>query len=247
MAETHLPLQSPIDLDESTAITLSIPAVKYTLAWETLQPGTYDPVKVQINFTPNPIVGMSVTLPGNTAPTFFTLTQFHFHSDKVHHLGEHKVGGRKWPLELHVVHSATEPDPFDPGQQRTINAVLGIMFQAGKGKAKVDEFFRDLTKKHIDARAKGAGGTEVTIPLDPRLLLPENSQGHYRYEGSLTTKIEEPNAGYVSWVVLTGYTEVTAGVLRGYQDVLGHESKPLQPLDQRYVFFCPPDQGNEVV
>lgn len=238
MADPNLPLQSPIDLDESTPIALCIPEVKYDLAWEKLHPGEYDPVKVQINFPTNPKVGMSVTIPGNTSPTFFTLSQFHFHSDKEHHLGEHKVGGKRWPLELHVVHSATEPDPFNPGSQRAINAVLAIMFQAGKGKAEVDEFFRDLTRKHIGARAKGVGGTEVTVPLDPRLLLPSNSTGHYRYEGSLTTNVNAPNAGYVSWVVLTGYTEVSADVLKDYQDQLGHESKGLQPLDRRYVFFC---------
>jgi hypothetical protein len=47
-----------------------------------------------------------------------------------------------------------EPDPFNPGAQRRVAAVLGIMFKEGKGEKEVDEFFRDLTKKHADAKSK---------------------------------------------------------------------------------------------
>jgi membrane-bound lytic murein transglycosylase len=42
------------------------------------------------------------------------------------------------------------------------------------------------------------------------------------------------------------YTEVSADVLKGYQDEHGHESKELQPLDRGYVFFRPANSSREL-
>ncbi len=74
------------------------------------------------------------------------------------------------------------------------------------------------------------------VPFDPRS--PLTDQPLWRYEGSLTTELDKPNVGYVSWVVLQSKLRVTDATLDLWK-AIKHESKDLQPLNRRYVLFKP--------
>jgi len=237
MAFAILPQQSPIDLGAARPIAYSFPEGSFVIRWETLHHGCLDMQGAhgpEVIFSDDPKVGVDLLVPGRDRPTFFALKALHFHSPS-----EHKVSGRDWPLELHVVHQTTEPDPFNPGANRTVFAVLGIMIEHGPGDEKTDRFFKGLTEHLKEGAARNLKSLTVSDPLDPRILLPDDPGRYWRYEGSLTTDIAGPNGGFVSWVVFQDTKKVSADVLNDYIDRLAHEHKPIQDLDRRYVFFNP--------
>lgn len=237
MAFAILPQQSPIDLGAARPVVHSFPECSFIRHWETPHHGCLDmdgDHGPEVNFPHDSRIGVNLLVPGQGQPTFFALKALHFH-----HPSEHKVDGRGWPLELHIVHQAEEPDPFNPEMNRNIFAVLGIMFEHGPADKHADRFFKGLTKHLEEGRARGLKNLKVDDPFDPRILLPNDPSRYWRYEGSLTTDVSGPNGGFVSWVVFQDTKKVSGHVLNDYIRHLAHKHKPLQDLDRRYVFFNP--------
>jgi carbonic anhydrase len=107
----------------------------------------------------------------------YKLVQFHFHT-----ASEHRVQGRGFDMELHLVHQS------DDGA----NAVIGVFLKRGPTSGALASIFAslpdDLNVKH-----------ELEQPFNPARFLP-SSRTHYRYGGSLTTP---PCTEGVQWLVLT--------------------------------------------
>lgn len=248
MANEHLPLQSPIDLGYALPITLQIPPSSIAIDWDSvvdgeIRPGEHGPEV----FFDNSTATMDVLLPGQARATRFKLTKLHFH-----HESEHRINGARSPLELHIVHKATESDPFSKGQTREIYAVIGVMVEGGGQKGKTDETLRKLIDRIKSAELMESTDTTKSTrlhdPLDPNDLVPFDAttpitdQPLWRYEGSLTSKTQEPNGGYVSWVVIQPKLQVTDETLEEWK-ALKHQAKVSQELDRRFVFFNPGKSG----
>jgi carbonic anhydrase len=245
MSSQRRPSQSPIDLGCSNPLEIQLPADEVVLSWDdcgvgTSRPGAHGP---EIEFE-NSKAKISVRIPGRNDPTEFTLAKFHFHSRS-----EHRVNGKDWPLEVHIVHKTTEPDLWNPGADREIYAVLAVMIEAGDADGKVNEFFHQMllgletrNSRTFARRSEQEKGQKSDEPLDPHLLLPFDaptsleSIPYWRYEGSLTSEILEPNDGYVSWIVLKDVKKID-GKLLGEWLKLKHEAKHPQDIDRRFVLF----------
>src|SRR5215475_829088 len=106
----------------------------------------------------------------------YALVQFHFHTPS-----EHRVKGRGYDMELHLVHKSAAGGL----------AVLGVFMTRGPSSGALAPIFaeqpNDLNVHH-----------ELEAPFDPATFLPR-SRAHFRYAGSLTTP---PCTEGVEWVVL---------------------------------------------
>jgi carbonic anhydrase len=249
-----LPLQSPIDLGEALPITYKFPPDYLELHWDQQEYGRPDDTGLHGReiFFDNSQNFLTLKLPGSDRAKRFDLYKLHFHAQSEHH-----VSGKQWPLELHIVHRTTESDPFNPnGPERTIYAVIGVMVvpkPAGKAAApklqEASELFRRLARDfEVMEKEKSEGkdcSVQQTPVFDPKLLLPFEAEQteiitvpFWRYEGSLTTEINKPNDGYVSWTVLQMEKELEPDAIAMWT-VKKHLAKCPQPLDRRFVFFHP--------
>ena len=107
----------------------------------------------------------------------YKLVQFHFHT-----ASEHRVKGRGFDMEMHLVHQS------DDGA----NAVIGVFLKRGSSSGTLAPIFENLPDD-IDVHH------ELDEPFNPARFLP-NSRTHYRYVGSLTTP---PCTEGVQWIVMT--------------------------------------------
>ena len=113
----------------------------------------------------------------------YALLQFHFHSPS-----EHTLDGRRFPLEMHLVHAGADGNPA---------VVVGVLFEEGAANAPLGPFFANLPKARGSAAPAG-------LTIDPAAILPA-SRSFLHYVGSLTTP---PCSEGIRWFVLT--TPVTA-------------------------------------
>jgi carbonic anhydrase len=97
----------------------------------------------------------------NLAGRRYPLIQMHFHSPS-----EHRVRGRFWPLEMHVVHRRADGSA----------AVVGILVRRGRRNRAWEPLIRALPA----AREREVDGIHLRrlLPSDPRTI---------RYSGSFTT------------------------------------------------------------
>jgi carbonic anhydrase len=241
MAFAILPQQSPIDLGYANPIQFLFPDGSFVLQWGKHPTGTLimDPPGghgPEFRFSEPEGIGLDLQLPGQSEVTRFHIESLHFHSPC-----EHKVSGTEWPLELHIVHSRMEPDPFNPGQNRKVFVVLGVFLDEYKGAEKDrkpdNPFFERYIDKIEQARAKNLKHDPTPETIDPNDLLPDDKSRYWRYEGSLTTDIPAPNGGFVSWVIYKDVKHLAPKTFARYVRVFAHARKPIQDLDRRYVFF----------
>ncbi|MCW5770498.1 MAG: carbonic anhydrase family protein [Rhodospirillaceae bacterium] len=138
----------------------------------------------------------------------YDLVQFHFHTPS-----EYRIGGKAWPMELHLVHRNAK------GQL----AVVGVMVDSGATDALA------ALPRPAKAGEKIAG----TAAFDPAGLLPAN-RAHYAFAGSLTTP---PCSENVRWFEMRNPIAASAATIAAFGGIMGKNARPLQPLNRRPVFL----------
>ncbi|PFX18749.1 receptor-type tyrosine-protein phosphatase gamma-like [Stylophora pistillata] len=179
---------------------------------------------------------------GGNLTSHFRALQMHFHWGSENSRGsEHQVGGRKFPLEIHIVHYNAEKYPsvseaVDKGDGL---AVLGILVELQVQDNPVFDVMVDNLDK---ARYKG---NEVILPsLQHFSFLPHDIAQYYTYRGSLTT----PGCfESVQWFVFNHTFPISQAQLDKFRDLFDSEKqdtkklplvdnyRPVQPLYGRSV------------
>ncbi|KAF7805614.1 alpha carbonic anhydrase 7-like [Senna tora] len=108
----------------------------------------------------------------------YVLKKCHWHSSS-----EHTIYGKRFDLELHMVHET------EAGE----TAVIGILYKIGKP----DAFLTSLMD-HLEALSDKTDAEEVVGTVDPSHIKISSLQ-YYRYMGSLTTP---PCTENVVWTIL---------------------------------------------
>ncbi len=132
----------------------------------------------------------------------YELKQFHFHT-----ASEHRVAGRGFDMELHLVHAAADGS----------NAVIGVFLKRGRSSGALAPIFEalpdDLNVHH-----------PLAAPFDPAAFLPR-FRDHYRYVGSLTTP---PCTEGVQWVVMSEPVTVSDEDMAQFAERIHFNARPVQ-------------------
>jgi carbonic anhydrase len=148
--------------------------------------------------------------PGNFATIQgrqYEAKQFHFHSPS-----EHRIDGKTFPLEIHIVHTNSV------GQL----AVLGILFEEGEENTMLNQLngFRP------------AGLEPYTGPVDYNLIVTARTQ-YYVYNGSLTTP---PCSEGVLWAVLKNPVTASGEQIDQFHAAMEADTnRPIQPRNARTI------------
>jgi carbonic anhydrase len=144
----------------------------------------------------------------------YSLVQYHFHGPS-----EHTVDGKRFPMEMHLVHKA------DDGKL----AVIGVLIEEGAANAAFEPVWTKLPKGKGDPRALG----ELTVDVDQ--LLPQAREAYW-YNGSLTTP---PCSEGVRWFVLRTPIQLSKAQIQAFKEVMHGNNRPTQPLHGRKVTTAP--------
>jgi carbonic anhydrase len=189
--------QSPVDLGAARPGE----AKRLTFAYRATQMEVFDNGR-SIEAENENAGGGSIYLGGR----WYRLVQFHFHAPS-----EHTIAGRRFPMELHLVHRSRD------GRL----AVVGVLIRLGKPNEELAGVLG-----HVPAR-----GEETEVELDPNGLLPAN-RSTYRYDGSLTTP---PCTEDVSWIVMREPIELSRDQILAFTHRYFGVNRPVQPLNGRTV------------
>ena len=186
--------QSPIDIREATQAEL--PAVAFE----------YKPMVLRVLHNGHTVEVAStgdnwIEIDGER----YELVQFHFHTPS-----EHTLAGRRFDMEVHLVHRNLEG----------ALAVVGVFVVRGGIHPVLDDLAGRLPEPGESRRDK---------TIDASHLLPEANR-LFRYEGSLTTP---PCSEGVRWFVFETPIEISDAGLAAFEAVLGNNNRPVQPLNGR--------------
>jgi carbonic anhydrase len=142
----------------------------------------------------------------------FPLLQLHFHAPS-----EHTLDGKRYPMELHLVHAGADGRPA---------VVVGVLIDTGAASGPLAPVFANLPT--TKGTAVPAGRT-----IDPALILPA-SRTFLHYGGSLTTP---PCSEGVRWFVLKTPITASAQQVEAYvASGLDGTNRPLQPVGERTLY-----------
>ncbi|KAI4373543.1 hypothetical protein MLD38_011659 [Melastoma candidum] len=154
--------------------------------------------------------------------TRYMLRQCHWHSPS-----EHSVDGRRFDLELHMVHEG-------PNGEAT---VVGVMYKLGRP----DSFLSSVTS-HVEAIAY-AGEDERQIGMVNPKAIQLGSRKYYRYIGSLTIP---PCTQNVQWTIVQKVRTVSKEQVKllreAVRDYAEFNARPLQPINGRPVQLFRPSE-----
>ncbi|WP_333853521.1 carbonic anhydrase [Leclercia sp.] len=148
----------------------------------------------------------TILLDGQT----WTLQQFHFHAPS-----ENTIHGKKYAMEMHLVHSNAEGEI----------AVVAVMFDRGAKNQELEKLWRKMPAQPEQS---------ATLPthLDLNKLLPDDKT-FWRFSGSLTTP---PCSEGVTWIVLKHPLTLSADQLEKFSHTMHHtNNRPVQSLHGRIV------------
>ena len=170
---------------------------------------------IEVRFTPGDTLRR-----GNR---IYTLRQLHFHTPS-----ETFIDGEHFPMETHFVYECTEDDN---GPVEITDAhhgpllVLGAFAKYGRSNPALRIMLENAPAEDEDP--KNFEG------YDPSPLLPTTLR-HYAFPGSLTTP---PYTEPVEWIVLADPVEASEEEIKAVREILGDNTRPIQPLNGRRVAF----------
>lgn len=192
--------QSPIDIPASVS---SAPLAGLAFAYDATAGTLVDNgATLEVDFTNEE---NTLTVGGKA----YTLVRFHFHAHS-----EHTFASSPAPLEMHMVHKASDG----------ALAVVSVSFTEGAENAPLREVFAKMP-------TASATSTALQASIDPKALLPTDDRG-WSYGGSLTTP---PCTEGVSWFVYEKRVEVSKAQLAAFTSKYAQSARPVQPLNGRVV------------
>lgn len=146
----------------------------------------------------------------------YFLQQCHWHSPS-----EHTINGRRYDMELHMLHTTPE--------QKI--AVIGYLYKTGKPDAFLSKLLNDIVSMTDQKMERNIG------IVDPREI-KFGGKKYYRYMGSLTTP---PCKQGVIWTINKKIRTISKDQVRALRvavhDYAEKNARPLQPLNQREIHF----------
>jgi carbonic anhydrase len=132
----------------------------------------------------------------------YALKQFHFHTQS-----EHRVLGRGYDMELHLVHANAAGE----------NAVIAVFLTRGASSGPLAPVFAQLPDE-LNVKEP------LSAPFNPAAFLPR-WPAHYRYVGSLTTP---PCTEGVKWIVMTEPVTVSDEDIAQFADRISFNARLVQ-------------------
>ncbi|KAJ4843731.1 hypothetical protein Tsubulata_044880 [Turnera subulata] len=163
--------------------------------------------------------------------TEYFLQQSHWHSPS-----EHTINGRRYDLELHMVHASHEPDV----ENKIL--VIAVLYKIGKPDAFLSKFVRDMVSIADSDTERPVGC------IDPSEIIETNGRKYYRYMGSLTTP---PCSEGVIWTIKKKIRTVSRNQIRALReavhDYAEKNARPKQAHNRReiHLYNPNPDTSNE--
>lgn len=194
----------------------------------------------------------------------YQLAQFHYHwgsSENEYKGSEHRVDGKQWASELHLVHFNNKYDNLAHALNaggKTALAVVGVMLKKGTGAAAGHE---TVLSEALSVAKYYGNSTTVDMGAASILnFLPSDVKSFFRYEGSLTTPTCNEQ---VVWTLLKeevtiakSLLDVFATVEDSHNAALNYTARDAQALNSRKVRYntfsdstgskTPPRQQDEV-
>jgi len=138
---------------------------------------------------------------------------------------EHKLNGREYPLEMHMVHVQSSTNKI---------AIVSVLFASSPSKSK------DGSSKFLNGiwRMIPSHGIKDMVEDCPDLdfdALSLDTQPYFRYEGSLTSP---PCTEGVTWIVMEKPENASMQQLEKFKGAMKEKpcARPCQPLNGRQVF-----------
>lgn len=150
--------------------------------------------------------GSTMTMGGQT----YNLVQFHFHTPS-----EHTINGKRYDMELHLVHKNAAGDL----------AVVGILMEKGAASNLLQSLWSNLPDQVNQEKVVS------NVMFNIKDSLPAD-QKYYNYSGSLTTP---PCSENVNWILLKAPVTVSADQVGVLEKLFVTNSRPIQPLNGRTV------------
>jgi carbonic anhydrase len=218
--------QSPIDIKTKDAAPL---VTHYLKMWWNIQP-----IKAEVFDNGHTLlcqgaVSRLVGTDDQRNNALYEAVQFHFHGPS-----EHTIDGKRFPLELHIVHVITaehfaeaEDEDEEEAPQRHL-AVLGILYEIDDT-APPNPFLEALRLDKIGS------GEQVELNMFEYFGNIERPE-YFSYPGSLTTP---PCSEIVNWFVVKKPFTLTSAQLKHFTDRTEFaefgNNRVVQPIGKRHV------------
>ncbi|XP_055687796.1 carbonic anhydrase 1-like [Lutzomyia longipalpis] len=228
--------QSPVDLSFKASVRGEFPELLFEDYDEPIVDAkvlnTGHSIQINVGSRPN------VVLSGGGLPSEqYVMEQMHFHWGS-----EHTINGRRYALELHMVHFDSKyPNVQTAVANKDGVAVLGVLFYVS---SQANPDLENILNSSRTAK-DGVGMSDPLLqPLAPETLLPQIRDSYFRYEGSLTT----PSCGEaVIWTVFTQSLPISFDQLERFKTIktnngtlLTHNFRTVQPLNARPLVYVAP-------
>lgn len=125
----------------------------------------------------------------------YRLLQFHIHTPSEHIIDTGEHGAINYPMELHFVHGAVNPDGSTDSSRL---AVVGVFLDVAKKGQDIDLSGDKVIGSMIE-HYEPSHKNHAFPPTNLNGLFSKKKEGYYRYKGSLTTP---PCSEIVEWIVL---------------------------------------------
>ncbi|EFX88115.1 alpha-carbonic anhydrase [Daphnia pulex] len=234
--------QSPINIESNKAFLANYPDFvfhQYDRVFPEILENDGHTVELKIEQQ-----GMASELPfitGGGLCDRYNFVQLHFHWGANLRGSEHRINGKQYPAEMHIVHYNSKYGSFNNALPNADGlAVLGVLIEL---QPRDNIAFRHLEQfdNIVNPSTTNTEALQFSIPLSE--LLPDNTDSFFRYNGSLTTGDCNEDVIWTVFETPIAISERQLAKFRQLRDDNGNQLRqnvrPTQLLHDRVVMYRP--------
>lgn len=235
--------QSPIDIEEKYVERVSLPELRFNgfdqEPTHTLITNNGHTVMFNPSFAEEPY------LTGGPLGFKYVFSQLHFHWGVNDSVGsEDLINNRSYPMELHMVFYNKDYVSSDQAQgYKDGLVVLASFFEVSD---RDNPKFQAIVSSLPNVTWPNDKFTAIHVPKNLDDLLPKNKNLYFTYKGSLTTP---PCSEVVTWIDFKNPILLSHEQLAEFRHLhkkankyLTHNSRPIQPLSGRPIWYNSADE-----
>lgn len=157
----------------------------------------------------------------------YRLAQFHFHT-----LSEHLIEGKRYPMEVHLVHVDEAGNP---------RVVIGVLIADDLDESDAEENSAHKLLGALQLRTEQGETSEAKLNVMDLMPADDGKPRLERVEfnGSLTT----PGCSEgLTWIVMRERLQTTPEVIAKFHGIMGDNYRRVQPLNGREINCCGEDE-----
>ena len=180
-------------------------------------------------------------IPSTGSYFIYDNTPFELTNITIHVPSIHTIDGTKAEAEICLIHKLSNSNTNSKSNSKLNGIILSRLIDKGPSFGKIETFINQIINDTPAETINYEHEINVSLDWGPKMIIPKTNKSYFTYDGSLHYP---PCTNNMKWFIYEDIGTIGIRNLETLQNYIGNNTRPIQRLNKRTVFYVINDNQN---